>query len=93
MATAVAGHFLGINPFDQPNVESAKVKAREMVAEYGDKGVLPAGDFSVLDPAAVKAFLQHAKPGDYVSIHAYVPPTPAMDMAMRVTPPPISMMH
>ena len=31
MATAVAGYFLGINPFDQPNVESAKQLAREML--------------------------------------------------------------
>ena len=34
LATAVAGHVLGIHPFDQPNVESAKVLAREMVAAY-----------------------------------------------------------
>ncbi len=42
MATAVAGQRLGINPFDQPNVESAKVKAREMMAAYQEQGQLPA---------------------------------------------------
>ena len=41
MATAVAGRFLGINPFDQPNVESAKVRAREMVAAFEKQGKLP----------------------------------------------------
>lgn len=41
MATAIAGHFLKINPFDQPNVESAKVLARKMVAAYHEKGRLP----------------------------------------------------
>ena len=41
MATAVAGHRMGINPFDQPNVESAKVLAREKVSEYKEKGALP----------------------------------------------------
>ncbi|GAB4366093.1 MAG: hypothetical protein Kow0042_05790 [Calditrichia bacterium] len=41
MATAVAGWILGINPFDQPDVESAKVAAREMVAAYKRKGKLP----------------------------------------------------
>ena len=41
MATAVAGHILGINPFDQPNVESAKVLARKMVAEHKKEGKLP----------------------------------------------------
>ncbi len=42
MATAVAGWAMGINPFDQPNVESAKVLAREVVSAYQDKGELPA---------------------------------------------------
>ena len=41
MATAVAGRFLGINPFDQPNVESAKVLARQMVDAYKNEGRLP----------------------------------------------------
>ena len=41
MATIVAGQRLGINPFDQPNVESAKVLARKMVAEFQEKGKLP----------------------------------------------------
>ena len=41
IATIVAGQRLGINPFDQPNVESAKVLARKMVAEYQEKGRLP----------------------------------------------------
>jgi transaldolase/glucose-6-phosphate isomerase len=41
MATAVAGHIMGINPFDQPNVESAKVQAREMLDEYRKAGQLP----------------------------------------------------
>jgi glucose-6-phosphate isomerase len=42
LATAVAGHRLGINPFDQPNVESAKLLARRVVAEYTARGALPA---------------------------------------------------
>ena len=41
MATAVAGWVMQINPFNQPNVESAKVLAREMVSAYRDKGELP----------------------------------------------------
>ena len=42
MATAVIGWRLGINPFDQPNVESAKVLARKMVKSYETSGALPA---------------------------------------------------
>jgi transaldolase/glucose-6-phosphate isomerase len=41
MATAVAGFFLGINPFYQPNVESAKILARKMVTAYQKEGKLP----------------------------------------------------
>jgi transaldolase/glucose-6-phosphate isomerase len=41
MATAVAGARLGIDPFDQPNVEAAKVLARQMVAAYQEEGQLP----------------------------------------------------
>lgn len=41
MATALAGHRLGIHPFNQPNVESAKVRAREMVEAYQQQGALP----------------------------------------------------
>ncbi|NIU63705.1 MAG: transaldolase, partial [Pseudomonas stutzeri] len=41
MATAVAGHRLGINPFDQPNVEAAKVLAREAIDAYSETGALP----------------------------------------------------
>ena len=40
-ATIIASQILGINPFDQPNVESAKVLARNMVSEYQEKGILP----------------------------------------------------
>ncbi len=42
IATVIASRILDINPFDQPNVESAKVVAREMVAAYHSSGVLPA---------------------------------------------------
>ncbi len=41
IATTIAGHCLGINPFDQPNVEAAKVLARQMVETYQQEGQLP----------------------------------------------------
>ena len=41
MATAVAGSIIGINPFDQPDVEAAKVKARELTNAYEEAGTLP----------------------------------------------------
>lgn len=42
LATAVAGSILGINPFDQPDVEAAKIKTRELTTAYEKTGALPA---------------------------------------------------
>lgn len=44
VATAVAGAVLGINPFDQPDVESAKVAARALTSTYEAEGSLPAAE-------------------------------------------------
>ena len=41
-ATAVAGARLGIHPFDQPDVESAKQQSRQMMSAYMESGSLPA---------------------------------------------------
>lgn len=41
MATAIAGWLMGIQPFNQPNVESAKIRAREMLVEFSRSGALP----------------------------------------------------
>jgi len=79
MATAVAGHVLDIHPFDQPNVESAKVLARAMVDEYMEKGELPAGETTLLSLEALHDFLEPATDGDYIALHAYVQPTPETD--------------
>jgi len=42
MATAVAGAVLGINPFDQPDVEASKVATRELTDAIEKRGALPA---------------------------------------------------
>jgi transaldolase/glucose-6-phosphate isomerase len=91
MATAVASHRLGINPFDQPNVEAAKVLARRLVAEYTDTGALPAGEAVPLSQAALNEFLSQAQPGDpssgsgrsYIVIQAYVQPTQETNAALQ----------
>ncbi len=41
MATAVAGSLIGINPFDQPDVEASKVKTRDLTTAYEKTGKLP----------------------------------------------------
>ena len=41
IATAVAGSVLGINPFDQPDVEASKIVTRAMTSQYESSGTLP----------------------------------------------------
>jgi hypothetical protein len=64
-ATAVAGHVLGINPFDQPDVQAAKDKTNE-VLERDDVALDPVGSLDEL--------LGQAKVGDYVATQAFVDP-------------------
>jgi transaldolase / glucose-6-phosphate isomerase len=75
-ATAVASYFLEVNPFDQPDVESAKILAREMVVAYSETGALPQGETTLPSAHVLNEFLGSAKPGDYVALQAYVHPTP-----------------
>ncbi|HXE69732.1 MAG TPA: transaldolase, partial [Hyphomicrobiaceae bacterium] len=42
LATAVAGALIGINPFDQPDVEASKLKTRQLTAAFKASGELPA---------------------------------------------------
>ncbi len=65
-ATAVAGSILGINPFDQPDVQAAKDKTGEVLAAGRDPDVEPRGSLDEL-------FAQ-ARPGDYVAIQAVIDP-------------------
>jgi len=41
IATAIAGAVMGINPFDQPDVEAAKIKTRELTSAFEKSGALP----------------------------------------------------
>lgn len=96
-ATAVAGYVLGIQPFDQPNVESAKIRAREMVTAYIETGTLPSQEVALRDGGisvygdvsadtvaeALEQFLAQTDGGDYVVLQAYVPPTAAATTALQ----------
>jgi glucose-6-phosphate isomerase len=74
MATAVAGHRMGIQPFDQPDVEAAKNLARAMVQSYTDTGKLPEGETMPLTPETLSAFLDQAQAGDYLTVQAFIKP-------------------
>jgi hypothetical protein len=66
-ATAVAGHVLGIQPFDQPNVAEAKQATADALAAGASSHAEPMGD--------VRALLSQAIPGDYVAMQAFLDPT------------------
>jgi transaldolase/glucose-6-phosphate isomerase len=99
MATAGAGAVLGINPFDQPNVEAAKVKARELLKAFRETGRLPSdtpvlteNDIEVFGGTGKSAgsmreafsdFLQLVRPGDYAALMAYVPRTVDTDRVLE----------
>jgi hypothetical protein len=70
-AVALSGVVLGINPFDQPDVASAKEATGRVLAEG-----LPA-----LDPEPVAGLLDQVRPGDYVAIQAFVDPGDATLLA------------
>ena len=55
IATAVAGSIIGINAFNQPDVEASKVATRALTSEYEKTGSLPA-EKPVLEDAGVKLF-------------------------------------
>ncbi len=59
IATAVAGHAIGINPFDQPDVEASKVVTRELTTEFEKTGSLPT-EQPLLEQDGIKLFTDAA---------------------------------
>ncbi len=97
IATSIAGFFLDIHPFDQPDVEAAKELARQMVAAYQQRGALPAPAPDLVDGLALYGpvqgttlsqalahFLASGEPGRaYIALQAYLPPAPATTAALQ----------
>ena len=89
VATAVSCSILGVNAFDQPNVESSKKITKAKIADYQKSGQLDEGkpawagmEGSVYSSSSVsgnslaeivKNFLAGAQPNGYVAINAYLP--------------------
>ncbi len=69
-ATSVAGYLLGIDPFDQPNVQEAKEATAEILK--AEATALPP------DTPALSDVLRQIRPGDYIAIQAYLPRTAEM---------------
>ena len=77
-ATAVIGAVMGINPFDQPDVQQAKERAAQLLAAYENSGETPA-------LGAVSSFtelMSNAKDGDYLTIMTYANPSSDLEAAV-----------
>jgi hypothetical protein len=75
-ATAVAGHVLGVDPFDQPDVQAAKDRTAAVLAAAEDPALEPEGSLEQL--------LASARPTDYVAIQAFVDPPREQELAPLV---------
>jgi glucose-6-phosphate isomerase len=89
-ATAVAGHLLGINAFDQPDVQAAKDATKRVLASLGAGGDLPAPAVWLRDErdlaataALLRELLAGTGPGEYVGLMAYVDPTAPAEAALQ----------
>jgi transaldolase / glucose-6-phosphate isomerase len=65
-AVAVAGSYLEINPFDQPDVQAAKDKTNE---------VLAGGDVELEPESSPEELFAQANEGDYIAIQAFIDPS------------------
>ena len=79
MATAVAGHLLAIQPFDQPNVQQAKDMTNRVLETYVNEGALPGAE-----EGSVHGLLDQANEGEYLSIMAYVEETDGVTNAVNM---------
>ena len=78
LATALAGSIIGINPFDQPNVQTAKDMTENVLKQFANSGELPAMEAS----APIGKLLGQSKQGDYLAIMAYIEQTSEVDKTL-----------
>ena len=86
-AIAVAGAILGLNVFDQPNVQEAKDLTRKVLSEGNPptvgQGIRWAGQSGATLEAAIQSLLGQARAGDYVALLAFIAPSPEHDRALN----------
>jgi transaldolase/glucose-6-phosphate isomerase len=97
VATATAGAILGINAFNQPNVQESKDNTNRLLDVVRREGRLPREDASLVDgplslygtetdstaARALARFLAQARPGGYVALMAYLPENPDTEQALQ----------
>src|ERR1039457_2382937 len=63
IATAVAGSILGINAFNQPDVEASKIVTKQLTSEYESKGSLPP-EKPIVEESGIKLFTDEKNAAD-----------------------------
>ncbi len=82
VATAVAGHLLGIHPFDQPNVQESKDNTARVLETFQSTGRLPKQTTATATQAAAQLKRQD-RPGAFVAVLVYTTPSSKMEQAIR----------
>ena len=82
VATAMAGHLLGIHPFDQPNVQESKDNTARVLDTIQSTGRLPKQTTATVAQAAAQ-LKRKCRPGSYVAILAYTTPSSKMEQTIR----------
>lgn len=77
-AVATAAALIGVHPFNQPDVERAKILTRQALESSESAGSV----LSESSEGSVRGLLSDMKAGDYLAILAYVPQTPKNDAAL-----------
>ena len=83
LAVAAAGEVLGVNPFDQPDVEEAKRLASAAMSRPGEvigTDLLPAQSPRARE--VLRRLVQDLRPGQYLGIQAYLPPDPGIEQSI-----------
>lgn len=79
IGTAIAGAILGINPFDQPNVQAAKDMTESVLGAYQSSGELP----PMANPSSLTELLAGRTENTYLAIMAYVNQSPEFEEAVE----------
>ncbi len=84
IAVAIAGSILGIDAFDQPNVQESKDNTKKVLAKFRASGRLPAAESvaAARARAGIKSLIERARPGAYFAIMAYTTRTAASEAAI-----------
>jgi glucose-6-phosphate isomerase len=83
MASAVAAHHLGVNPFTQPDLDNSKRLAGQMMEVYTRTGRLPEQETTALTAANLQAFIDSSRPNGYIAIQAFLPEDDEIVAALR----------